>query len=52
MKVGLIWLGVAALVGLTRVILKRHTVREVFLGAGIAFLISFIYLYCDIQLQY
>lgn len=51
MKVGFIWLAVAALVGLTRIILKRHTVKEVFIGAGIAFMISFIYLYCDMQLQ-
>ncbi|MCU7613602.1 phosphatase PAP2 family protein [Chryseobacterium sp. GMJ5] len=51
MKVGFIWLAVAALVGLTRIILKRHTVKEVFMGAGIAFMISFIYLYCDMQLQ-
>jgi len=51
-KVGFIWLGIAAIVGLTRVILKRHTVKEVLIGAGIAFLISFIYLYCNIQFQH
>ncbi|MDR2235777.1 MAG: phosphatase PAP2 family protein [Chryseobacterium sp.] len=51
-KMGLIWLGIAILVGITRVILKRHTVKEVFMGAGIAFLISFIYLYCNIQFQH
>jgi len=51
-KMGLIWLGIAALVGITRIILKRHTVKEVFMGAGIAFLVSFIYLYCNIQFQH
>ncbi|MET3036717.1 phosphatase PAP2 family protein [Chryseobacterium sp. NRRL B-14859] len=51
-KTGLFWLGIAVLVGITRVILKRHTVKEVFMGAGIAFLVSFIYLYCNIQFQH
>ncbi|PKF76158.1 phosphatase PAP2 family protein [Chryseobacterium sp. PMSZPI] len=51
-KMGLLWLGVAFLVGITRIILKRHTVKEVFMGAGIAFLVSFIYLYCNIQFQH
>ncbi|MDM1555338.1 phosphatase PAP2 family protein [Chryseobacterium indologenes] len=51
-KMGLIWLGVASLVGITRIILKRHTVKEVFMGAGIAFMVSFIYLYCNIQFQH
>ncbi|NML57305.1 phosphatase PAP2 family protein [Chryseobacterium cheonjiense] len=49
---GLVWLGIAALVGITRVILKRHTPREVFMGAGIAIVVSFIYLYCNIQFQH
>ncbi len=51
-KIGLAWLGIAILVGITRIILKRHTVQEVFMGAGIAFLVSFIYLYCNIQFQH
>ncbi|WP_336960564.1 phosphatase PAP2 family protein [Chryseobacterium contaminans] len=51
-KMGLVWLGIASLVGLTRIILKRHTVKEVFMGAGIAFVVSFIYLYCNIQFQH
>lgn len=51
-KMGLIWLGIACLVGLTRIILKRHTIKEVFMGAGIAFMVSFIYLYCNIQFQH
>ena len=51
-RMGIIWLGIAVLVGITRVILKRHTIKEVFMGAGIAFLISFIYLYCNIHFQH
>lgn len=51
-KLGLVWLGIAILVGVTRIILKRHTVKEVFMGAGIAFMVSFIYLYCNIQFQH
>lgn len=51
-KWGLGWLGIAILVGITRIILKRHTIKEVFMGAGIAFLVSFIYLYCNIQFQH
>lgn len=51
-KAGLIWLGIAILVGITRIILKRHTVKEVFMGAGIAFMVSFVYLYCNIQFQH
>lgn len=49
---GLIWLGIAALVGITRIILKRHTIKEVLMGAGIAFIVCFIYLYCNIQFQH
>jgi membrane-associated phospholipid phosphatase len=49
---GFIWLGIAVLVGITRIILKRHTPKEVFMGALIAFIVSFIYLYCNIQFQH
>ncbi|WP_370896272.1 ABC transporter permease [Chryseobacterium gossypii] len=49
---GLVWLGITALVGITRVILKRHTVKEVLMGAGITFVVSIIYLYCNIQFQH
>ncbi|WP_228377079.1 phosphatase PAP2 family protein [Chryseobacterium sp. FH2] len=51
-KMGIIWLGIAALVGITRVVLKRHTPKEVLMGAAIAFTVSFIYLYCNIQFQH
>lgn len=49
---GAIWLGIAVLVGITRIILKRHTVKEVLLGAALAFLVSFVYLYTSIQIQH
>lgn len=49
---GLLWLAIAILVGITRIILKRHTPKEVFMGAGIAFMVSFLYLYCNIQFQH
>ncbi|CAD7815649.1 hypothetical protein CHRY9390_03010 [Chryseobacterium aquaeductus] len=49
--IGFVWLGIAIIVGITRVILKRHTVKEVFMGAGIAFLVSFLYLYCNNKYQ-
>ncbi|SEM84958.1 hypothetical protein SAMN05421856_107145 [Chryseobacterium taichungense] len=49
---GLLWLGIAILVGITRIILKRHTPKEVLMGAGIAFVVSFLYLYCNIQFQH
>ncbi|AZA83410.1 ABC transporter permease [Chryseobacterium lactis] len=51
-RMGILWFGIAVLVGITRIILKRHTVKEVFMGAGIAFMVSFIYLYCNIQFQH
>ena len=41
-KIGFVWLAI---------ILKRHTVKEVFMGGGIAVLVSFIYLYCNNKYQ-
>ncbi|HQD45325.1 MAG TPA: phosphatase PAP2 family protein, partial [Kaistella sp.] len=48
---GIFWLGIAVLVGITRIILKRHTVKEVFMGAIIAGVVSFIYLYANIVMS-
>ncbi|WP_312076710.1 phosphatase PAP2 family protein [Chryseobacterium sp.] len=48
---GFAWIFIAILVGITRIILKRHTPKEVILGAFIAFVVSFLYLYCDIQFR-
>ncbi len=45
--VGIIWCGIAVLVGITRVILKRHTPGEVLMGAVLAVAVSFAYLYTD-----
>ncbi len=48
-RLGIGWLLISMLVGATRIILKRHTPREVFVGFSIATIISFIYLYTNIQ---
>ena len=46
---GFIWLFLTILVAISRIILKRHTVKEVIMGAFIAIIVSFVYLYFDIQ---
>lgn len=46
---GIAWLVLSAIIGLTRVILKRHTPAEVFSGAFIAVLVSIPYLYSTNQ---
>lgn len=48
---GIIWLGIAILVGITRIILKRHTPKEVIMGAFLALIVSFTYLYANIQMM-
>ncbi len=48
---GLIWLILSILVGISRIILKRHSPAEVVSGAVIAGMVSFIYLYTHIQIQ-
>ncbi|WP_304342742.1 phosphatase PAP2 family protein [Chryseobacterium koreense] len=50
-KLGVIWCAIAVLVGITRIILKRHTVKEVISGAVIALSVSFIYLYANIMIS-
>ncbi|WP_027382553.1 phosphatase PAP2 family protein [Epilithonimonas caeni] len=42
--IGIFWFLLAVLIGITRVILKRHTVKEVLSGGGIAIFVSLIYL--------
>lgn len=49
--VGFIWLIIAIIVGITRIILKRHTPKEVIMGAFLGSLVSFFYLYVFIQNQ-
>lgn len=48
---GLIWLIFSILVGISRIILKRHSPAEVLSGAVIAGIVSFVYLYTHIQIQ-
>ena len=48
---GLIWLILSILVGISRIILKRHSPAEVLSAALIAGMVSFIYLYTHIQIQ-
>ena len=48
---GVIWFFITILVGISRVILKRHTIEEVVSGALTAGFVSFIYLYTHIHLQ-
>lgn len=47
--IGCVWFFIAVLTGLSRIILRRHTYKEVLSGALIAGVTSFIYLYTQIQ---
>lgn len=49
---GIIWLAIAAIVGLSRIIIKRHTPKEVAMGAFLAIIVSFLYLYMNIQFSH
>lgn len=42
---GIVWLLISILVGITRILLKRHTLQEVLSGAIIAVFVSAVYLY-------
>ena len=50
--IGILWFCIAILVGISRIILKRHTLQEVISGAVIAGFVSFIYLYTHIQIHH
>lgn len=50
--IGVLWFGIAVIVGATRVIIKRHTIPEVLMGAFLAVVVSFMYLYHNIQNTY
>lgn len=50
--IGILWLGIAIVVGITRIILKRHTPKEVMMGALLAIIVSFMYLYTNIQIHH
>ncbi len=43
-EVGIFWFVLAILIGVTRVILRRHTTKEVLSGAAIAIFVSLMYL--------
>lgn len=48
---GILWFFISVLVGISRIILKRHSPKEVFMGAFIALVASFAYLYTNIQMN-
>lgn len=48
---GIFWLGITILVGVSRILVKRHTPKEVLMGFLLASIISFLYLYTFIQIQ-
>lgn len=49
LTMGMVWLCISILVGITRIILKRHTPKEVLSGFCIAALVSFMYIYVVIN---
>lgn len=49
---GIIWLTITFIVGITRLILKRHSLSEVVMGAFIGSIVSIAYLYTQIQIQH
>lgn len=48
---GFFWLGITILVGVSRILVKRHTPKEVLMGFLLASIVSFLYLYTFIQIQ-
>ena len=46
---GIVWILISILVGITRIILKRHTPKEVLMGFSIATFVSLMYIYVMIQ---
>ncbi|WP_233740460.1 hypothetical protein [Halpernia humi] len=42
---GIVWFLISILVGITRILLKRHTLQEVLSGGIIAVIVSAFYLY-------
>ncbi len=49
---GFIWFLLSILIGITRVILKRHTTKEVISGGLIAILVSIVYIFVYISSHY
>lgn len=48
-KLGILWICIAIIVGISRIILKRHTWSEIISGSVIAVIISALYLFYNIQ---
>lgn len=48
-SIGIVWFLLSIIVAITRIILKRHTIAEVIMGAILALLVSFAYLFINIQ---
>ena len=46
---GIVWILLSIVVGITRIILKRHTPKEVLMGFSIATFVSLMYIYVMIQ---
>ena len=46
-QIGWIWLALSFIVGITRIIIKRHTIQEVISGSFLAFVVSILYLYAS-----
>lgn len=49
--IGIFWIGISLLVGISRIIVKRHTPKEVLMGFLLSTIVSFAYLYTFIQMQ-
>lgn len=49
---GIAWLSLTFLVAITRLILKRHTLAEVLMGALLGSIVSIAYLYTRIQIEH
>ncbi|MFC6267577.1 phosphatase PAP2 family protein [Frigoriflavimonas asaccharolytica] len=48
---GITWILISILVGISRIIVKRHTPKEVLMGFLLSTVVSFAYLYTFIQMQ-
>ena len=48
---GIFWIGISILVGISRIVVKRHTPKEVLMGSLLSTIVSFAYLYTFIQMQ-
>lgn len=49
--IGIFWIGITIVVGVSRILVKRHTPKEVLMGFLLASIVSFLYLYTFIQIQ-